>query len=248
MKNTKNWHPPRKPDDFPATEHLWPRMTYALHLLATSGLAIRYELSRLVAEHFRLERGPRAMRYTFDRLEDLDLIEKTTLKVVYGHSLAAVRLSKSGLALCKDFGWEAVENEWQRMNRLHSGSDQPKHTAAVLSMAYQARLRGWQTQVVPGTSHPAVFPDLVLQRDDECMYVEVELRHGKLNKWRNLHELQGYVALCAKTEESCTTLVGECRQLGIPVIATDLLSLAQTLKEPERGPLWLQSWNKDLPA
>ena len=242
------WHPPRKPDLLPLTGQTWPRLAFALHLLATTGLAVRYELAKLVAAHFHLALTSKPIRYTFRRLAELRLVEQTTPLVVESYRMAVIRLSEEGHLLCQHFGWQPVESEWERLIRLHSGDTQWRHTAAVLSMAYQARLRGWKTLVVPGVEHPSVFPDLLIEKGNEHLYVEVELRHGKSNKWRNLYDLQGFVALCARTNESRGSLVGECQQLDIPVIATDLLSLAQTHTAEDPGPLWLQNWDKEMPA
>lgn len=244
----KNWHPPRKPDDIRVNSQTWPRLALVLHRMATTGLSVRYELAKHLAAHFQFKLRSKSVRYTFQRLDELRLIDTTTLMVVEGYRMAVVRLSDEGRSLCLHLGWDVVESEYERMIRLHSGDSQWRHTAAVLSMAYHARLRGWQTQVVPSIGHPSVFPDIAIQKNGERIYVEVELRHGKLNKWRNLSELQGYVALCAKTHESRETLVGECRDLDIPVLATDLLSLAQTHTLADPGPLWLQNWNKEIPA
>lgn len=244
----KNWHPPRKPDDIRVNSHTWPRLAFVLHQIATTGLSVRHELAKHLAAHCELKLKSKPVRYTFQRLDELHLIEATTLMVVEGYRMAVLHLAHEGRTLCRYLGWEVVESEYERMIRLHSGDSQSRHTAGVLSMAYHARLRGWQVQVVPSIGHPSVFPDLLLEKDGEQMYVEVELRHGKLNKWRNLGKLQGYVALCAKTHESRETLMGECQQLGIPVIATDLLSLAQTHTLANPGPLWLQNWNKGIIA
>ena len=241
-----NWHPPRKPDHLPITDQTWPRLAFVLYQMATSGLSVRYELAKILAAHFDLGLKSKPIRYTFQRLVELQLIDKTTMKVVEGYRMAVVRLSDEGRTLCQYLGWEAVESEWERMIRLHSGDSQWRHTAAVLSMAYQARLRGWYPQVVPSIDRPAIFPDLLVEKGQERIYVEVELRHGKLNKWRNMHALQGFVALCAKTDESRETLVGECQQLGIPVVATDLLSLAKTHQLDDPGPLWLQNWQMEI--
>ena len=230
----------------PLTDQTWPRLAFVLYQMATSELSVRYELAKILAAHFDLDLTAKPIRYTFQRLIELQWIDKSTLKVVDGYRMAVVRLSDEGRTLCQYLGWETVESEWERLIRLHSGDSQWRHTAAVLSMAYQARLRGWQTQVVPSIDHPTVFPDLLVDKGQERIYVEVELRHGKLNKWRNLHALQGFVALCAKTDDSRETLVGECQQLGIPVLATDLLSLAQTHQLADPGPLWLQSWEKEI--
>ncbi len=245
MNTSYQWQPPSKPDELPITETVWPRFSYALFLMATSGRTLRYELEGLVNAKFQMK--PSTIGYVFRRLEKLAFVERTKLKVVRKHSLIAIRLSETGRAFCEKAGWEIIENEWERLDRLHSGSDQPKHTAAVLSVAYHARLRGWQTQVVPDSDDPNVYPDLLIEKDGVRHYVEVELRHGKLKKWRNVQAFQGHVALCAKTCQSRTTLAGECQKLNIPVIATDLLSLAQTHKNPDPGPLWLQSWGMELP-
>jgi len=246
ISSMKLWHPPRKPDYLPVTNLTWPRLAFALHQMATTGLAVRFELAKTLGEYYDLAVKSKSVRYTFQRLSELKLIHTEIMLVVNSYEMAVVRLSDEGRELCQQFGWEPVENEWERMMRLHSGGMQTRHTAAVLSMAYQARLRGWKTQVVPSINHPSVFPDLVIEKADQRIFVEVELRHTKLNKWRNVHTLQGFVALCARTAKSRETLVQECRNLNIPVIAADLLSLARVHREADPGPLWLEAWKKQI--
>ena len=242
----KLWHPPRKPDYLPVTNLTWPRLSFTIHQLATTGQAVRFEMAKVLGAYYDLAVRSKPIRYTFQRLSQLKLIHMTTMLVVNSYEMAIVRLTDEGRELCHQFGWEPVENEWERLLHLHSGGIQTRHTAAVLSMAYQARLRGWVTQVVPSINHPSVFPDLVIEKGDERLFVEVELRHAKLNKWRNKHAFQGFVALCAKTAKSRESLVRECQQLGIPVLATDLLSLAQTHTLADPGPLWLQNWQMEI--
>ena len=241
----KLWHPPRKPDYLPVTNLTWPRLAFALHQLATTGQAVRFEMAKVLGAYYDLAVRSKPIRYTFQRLSQLKLIHMTTMLVVNSYEMAIVRLTDEGRELCHQFGWEPVENEWERLLRLHSGGIQTRHTAAVLSMAYQARMRGWETHVVPSINHPSVFPDLVIEKGDERLFVEVELRHAKLNKWRNKHAFQGFVALCAKTAKSRKSLVRECRNLNIPVMATDLLSLARVHQKVDPGPLWLQKWKKE---
>jgi len=246
ISSMKLWHPPRKPDYLPVTNLTWPRLAFALHQMATTGQAVRFELAKTLGEYYDLAVKSKSVRYTFQRLSELKLIHTETMLVVNSYEMAVVRLTDEGRELCHQFGWEPVENEWERLMRLHSGGMQTRHTAAVLSMAYQARLRGWKTQVVPSINHPSVFPDMVIEKRDQRIFVEVELRHTKLNKWRNVHKLQGFVALCARTAKSRESLVRECRNLDIPVMATDLLSLARVHREADPGPLWLEHWKKEI--
>ena len=125
----------------------------------------------------------------------------------------------------------------------HSGSDQPKHTGAVLGFAMAARLRGWEVEVLPKVANPLLFPDaMIVNGLGQRTYVEVELGSQKTAKWKNYREYQRRVALCAKTKRGRQTLVKECKALGLPGIATDLLHLARNRDASSQ--LWIQRWDE----
>ena len=138
--------------------------------------------------------------------------------------LTVVHPTKQGRKICHALGWSPYESEWERMKRLHEkGKSEPAHTCATLAFAYQARLRGCRAGVVPKIESPGQFaPDAIVQEDNEQVLVEVELGYEKIDKWKNMHKAQGFVALCTNSVTHRNTLKRECQSLGIPGRATDL--------------------------
>ena len=119
---------------------------------------------------------------------------------------------------------------------------------AVLIFALHARRRGWATQLMPSVEGKAA-PDLVIERGDECLYVEVERgQKEKKTKWTGIAELNdGTVALCAMTPKFRRRLVGDCKLAKIKKgFATDLKTIV-TVKYDTIGaetPLWDESWGR----
>ncbi len=235
---------PRKPEYLNYHSQIWPRIAVALHLLATTGVSARFELQARLASQFGLVQRSGSVRRVFEeKLIDDFLIREETLPTFGRHRLTVVRLTDEGYRLCRSFGWEVVESDWDRMLRLHSADSQPKHTGAVLTFVHHARLRGWNAQVLPQVESMIFFPDVLVEKDGQRLYVEVELGSRKESKWRNMQFFQGSVALCARTPASRSTLITECRKVGAFGVATDLATLYNESKQEKIGPLWKEEWS-----
>jgi hypothetical protein len=132
------------------------------------------------------------------------------------------------------------------MYEKHEGERFPDHTLAVLIFALHARRRGWATQLMPGIEGKSA-PDLVVQRGDQRLYVEVERgQKEKKTKWTGIADLnKGAVALCAMTPKFRRRLVGDCKLANIKAgFATDLKTMV-TVKYDDIGaetPLWEEKW------
>jgi hypothetical protein len=170
-------------------------------------------------------------------------------------SLRLLKLSPDGVRLFKIlFDRDPVENDWERLIRLHEGDRFPEHTLAVLIFALHARKRGWATRILPPVEGTKAVPDLAVLRGDQSLYVEVELGQKESpTKWRNQARLNatalpgtgaGKVALCAATPETRKRLVGDCVLDKLTGLATDLETLVKVkFKEiHEDTPLWLEEW------
>ena len=235
---------PRKPRDLNYHSQAWPRVASALYLLSTTGISARFELQAMLARQFGISSRSGSLRRIFEgRLVDDFLIREETLPTFGRHRLTVVRLTKEGRALCHSFGWEVVESDWDRLLRLHSADSQPRHTGAVLTFVHHARLRGWKTEVLPQVGNPVFFPDVLVEKDGQKLYVEVELGTRKASKWHNMQAFQGLVALCARTPESRKSLIAECRQEETRGLATDLTTLYRQSKNSDIGPLWAEEWS-----
>jgi hypothetical protein len=162
-------------------------------------------------------------------------------------ALKIFQLSSEGQALFKLlFKKSAVQDELSVLYEKHEGERFPDHTLAVLIFALHARRRGWATQLMPSIEGKSA-PDLVVQRSDERLYVEVERgQKEKKTKWTGIADLNdGTVALCAMTPKFRRRLVGDCKLAKIKKgFATDLKTLV-TIKYDTIGaktPLWEEKW------
>jgi len=230
---------PRQPSPQLFNIQQWPKAAFALHLSATSGSSVRYEIAESVGRQFGITPDCGSMARMFKQLNDLDLTITQDFSIVHRLHLAGIRLSTSGKKYCESLGWPVVENEWERLLRLHCADTQIRHTGAVMAFAYQARRHGWKIQVLPQTGIANFYPDAVVEKGDERHYVEVELGTRKQGKWLLALRCQGYVALCARTPIRRASLINECIDVGVYGIANDLLTLA---KSDARSPLWTEKW------
>lgn len=188
-----------------------------------------------------------SIKRTVRRLEECAWLRKTIRTV---GTYALVRLSPEAKERLRQVGLEAVESEWERIERLHRGDvvQQQKHTAALCAFAWQARRRGWSTQVCPTLDDPFAEPDILLCRGDERVYVEVQRRggssynHNRMAKWSNLARIQGFVAVCLMTPEALHYTQRELSSLHHRrMLLTDL----HTLRYAEPRELWSHRYGMD---
>ena len=132
-----------------------------------------------------------------------------------------------------------VGEDLERVLRLLGGERKKAHAAAVSVFAYHARRRGYRTEVIPEVEGPAE-PDVLIVKDGEKAYVEVEAGRDKEAKWRNEARLQGFVAVCAVKQAGQDALVEEIKALGIPGRATHIERLAKD--KTNQVSLWAEEW------
>jgi hypothetical protein len=228
------------------------RKLFVLYLLSR-GLDIRLEMDHLISQVEGIGSRSGALRRLYDGMVDKNLASRQIMEMSAPNtSLAMLQLTDDGRDLCQTLGWQVKESERQRIERLHQGQTYPQHTLAILIFAMHARLRGYQVEVLPELEgfETRASPDVAVSRDQaetspaRC-YVEVELSHKELDaKWRNLTQLQGQVALCARHVQARARLVGDCKLKDLHGVATDLESLI-ACKVPEISdstPLWMEEW------
>jgi len=228
--------PPAFASLFPG--NLWERGRQLLALLALTGWSYQRapldELARLLG----VSEGAGSLKRLLNRLADAGLVIKATVPASPSR-IALARLSDEGRKLVETLGLPLVESEWDRLLRLHGGERQQGHAALVCLFAWHARRRGHATQVCPHVDGHAE-PDILLTKDDEQIYVEVEAESGsverRMRKWRNQAALQGYVALAAPTPELRQRLAREAHAASKNGLATDMTSLRMSEE------LWIQKW------
>lgn len=178
-----------------------------------------------------------------------DYLPRTGLAVtevahVFGrrHWLGLIRLTERGKDFARAQGVEPVENDWERIIRLHQGEAQATHAGLLLAFDLRARRRGWITQVLPELLTPSegFAPDLWIERDGVGLYVEVEgkYHHANAAKWQAARRAQGFAAIVARTPSARATLVEDCRASGVAGIATDF----QRLYYHPSASLWAEAW------
>jgi hypothetical protein len=223
------------------------RQLYLLYLTCR-GMNIRVEIDYLISQMEKISLRTGALRRACDALQDSGLLTIRLAELGTPRtSLAICELTESGLAACQLLGWARYESEWERLGRLHAGENQPDHTLGVLIFAMQARFRGYQTSIMPviPASAQAANPDVMVSNGDGPLYVEVELSNkAHLGKWRNLAAIQEQVALCGRNRARRLRLAADCRQLGLPGVATDIETmLGHRLPDlAAAAPLWVERW------
>ncbi|MEW6287378.1 MAG: hypothetical protein AB1509_14235 [Chloroflexota bacterium] len=216
------------------------------------GQNVQVEIGRYVGDATGAQYRSGSIRRVFDALEESGLIVRQTLSLqVTGNMptrLAVARLSAEGKQFCAALGWQVVESEWERLNRLHEGEKQEGHTLAVLLFAAAARLRGWAVEILPEAQGNA-RPDMAISRAEQRLYVEVETGtrlHDANAKWRMNAELNGgRCALVARNVEERGVLVADCKHhVAEHGCATDIETLiAGRLVEVNEGDLlWAEEW------
>jgi len=213
-----------------------------LALLAYTGWSLRWALTEWEAGQRGIGPKSGSVKRAVSRLKACAW-ESRTVRTVGTYTL--VRLSPEARSRLWDVGIEPVESEWERIERLHRGDTtlQRKHTAALCAFAWQARRRGWHTQLCPDLDDPFAEPDILLVRNGERIYAEVQRRggsrYGRMAKWSNLARIQGFVAACLMTPEALHYTRRELSSLHHRrMLLTDL----HTLRYAEPAGLWVEEY------
>jgi hypothetical protein len=77
--------------------------------LASSGLSMRFEIARNVADQFKIKQDCGSLTRMFDQLDWLGLTVTQKFSIVCRIQLVAIRLSPKGKAYCLAMGWEPVD-------------------------------------------------------------------------------------------------------------------------------------------
>ncbi|KPL84199.1 hypothetical protein SE15_03290 [Thermanaerothrix daxensis] len=228
------------------------RKVLILKAISAMGLCARLEIDRVISVVEGISPRTNSVRRPAEELVESGLLIGDSLRIEHPITtgLAVYRLSEDGRALCREWGWAVVENEWERVLRLHQGEAQEAHTVMILAFALHARLRGWNAVVLPEVEGTNAAPDVLVERGEERWYVEVERGDGSRRKWKNLAGLNGgQVALCAADGMGRARLVRDCKAEGLSGVATDLEGLIFEDGAPRdlveitpSEPLWIERW------
>ena len=228
----------------------WRRGSMLLYLISAFGMNAHLEMDVFIAKREGLSYRSNSTKKPLENLAAAGLVIAETLRMEVGDfrtALKLARLTDEGRQLCDALGWQVVESDWDRLIRLHQGQKQTRHTLAVLYFALLARVRGWTTKVVPEVEIGAV-PDILVAKDDQRFFVEVELgtrgNEKQTAKWKNLADAHDRVAICAPNVKVRERLVKDCRLAKLSGVATDLATLvAKRYYEAKDEPLWMKEWD-----
>lgn len=230
--------PPRPPSKFSDLFHTWAREGYILAVLAVTGYSVRRAIAEIAGKHFGISAGAGSLKRLFISLDKKGLTETRTFKLPWGAQVALSNLTELGKEIIQACGIEVVEAEWERLMRLHFG--QEEHAALTCVFTFNARRFGYCTEVCP-EAVGNFEPDVLISKDGEKIYVEVEGESGedtrRMKKWRNQEAVQGFVALCAPTPEVRKRLVAEAKAAAKHGKATDIKTLIADSKD-----LWCEEW------
>lgn len=228
----------------------WPQDVLFLALLGRTGWAahrsVAVEFGRLLGRN-----QPHKLSGTdnrqITRLVNAGLVATETMAT--GNTrLKLVWLSEAGKRLLQKQGQPVIASEWEILQEKHGGPQQQGHGVQVCLFTYLARSYGWQTTVCPALPAEVTSPsqpDVLLEREGEQLYVEVEAGSGEVErrmaKWRNLAQIQGRVALAAPSSAVRRTLVAEAQAAGTKGVATDMTTLRPAWDEKQND-IWLDEW------
>lgn len=236
--------PPSPPSRYAALFTHWEREGLALQILASTGWSLRYAVDEALASNLGIGTGSGSVKRLFARLEKMGLVTSTVYDLG-GVRAAILLLSERGNQVAQGCGFPPVASEWETLLAAHGGERQARHAALCCAFAYQARKRGWRVELCPDVPGNAE-PDMALHRGEERIFVEVEAESGeaerRMRKWRNLADLQGYVALCANNTGVRERLSAEARAAAKQGVATDLTSLIKGQEGDDS--LWVEGWGR----
>jgi hypothetical protein len=241
--------PAAPPARFASLFRTWERDGLVLALLASTGWSLRHAIDEALAEQVGITVGSGSTKRVFNRLEKSGLVTQPVYDL--GNLQAAMLLlTEKGATVAKAIGFDPVPSEWTRLMQAHGGDQQAKHAALCCTFAYQARKRGWTVYLCPAVEGPAE-PDALIVNDESSIHVEVEAESGdperRMRKWRNLADLQGFVALCANNEAVRERLVTDARAAAPDGVATDVSTLIQKARIGEVG-FWVEQWGRGSEA
>jgi len=222
------------------------RILQGLYLLATTGLSVCQELRAVMEIVLGVSSGSLSIQQVFHAdLPALGLAIKETPYFIRSSRLALLPLSDHGRQAGWELGCPVIESEWDRLIHSHEGLLYPRHTLGLLAFCWQARLRDWQTELLP-RANASLEPDVLVAKGGVNIYVEFEIRaHEKLEKWKKTSRFQSYVALCSFTPKTRESLIQECKLSRVQGLATDLHTLSQSICNSEISSLWVEKWGMD---
>ncbi|MBI9045808.1 MAG: hypothetical protein JEZ06_15055 [Anaerolineaceae bacterium] len=171
-------------------------------------------------------------------------IDEDVVQLVGSLRLGLVRLTDQGKQTARRYVYQdnysiPVYSEWERLLDHHQGEYQPRHTSAILYMAYFARMCGWKVEIAPKSSLDGFDPDMLLSSGKSKIYFEFEMadrgfiknRTDKwYRKWSRQRELQHHIAVCTLTSQRSERYKRLCQENNWRGFITDVTTLRKKAK------------------
>ena len=244
-----DFHPGKNltPDDFGLSlpDSQWFRLLFVTHLLASTGFAIRREITMLASAPIGCQPDSKTLRNLCDLLTRAGLIETRTLPLLHSSKVNVIRLTENGKALCRRYDWDVKESEWDRISKFRSGDFNSHYLSLTLEFAFQARQRGGNVLLVAPEMYQGEVNDLpdLLLADNKTFELPVYIL-GNTNPSRKvysnfLENLEGRIGLVALNPHWRGIQRRSAILSGKRGYLTDTETLILGLRDNTPGPLWV---------
>lgn len=237
------------PEPFAASFGNWEREGLALAAMAITGWSNRLALADVLGDHLGISPSSGSIKRLFDALVKAGFCRSQTIEYSPAPPLRAhiLIMTEQGRAVMAAAGIEPVAAEWDQLAApdLATGSSSSdrsaKLAALVCAFTYQARRRGYRTDIRP-LDEGGTGPEVEIARDGEELRVAVDLGdvgEDRLVRWRNLADQMGYAAICTANSQARAALAAEAGRVSEHGKATDLEAL---IGSHDAGAIWVQEW------
>jgi hypothetical protein len=246
-----NFHPDKEltPTEFGLNvpESQWLRLVYMLFLMSSTGFSIRREITALASDPMGCAPDSNTLRRLCEILTSANLIETKNVPLIRSSTVNLIRLTESGKLVCRRFGWDIKESEWDRLSRLRSAEFHLRYLTLTLEFCFQTRCRNDRViEVAPENfgGRENDLPDLLVSYRRGILPVYIM---GNINPKRKIFEsiltndddLFGMVAINQSWRSIQSQRAISYRKKGV---AADLENLVRNLKTGDAGPLWLNEF------
>jgi hypothetical protein len=241
--------PPAPPEPFAASLGNWEREGLALAAMAITGWSNRLALADVLGDHLGISPSSGSIKRLFDGLVKAGFCRSQTIEYSAAPPLRAhiLTMTEQGQDVMAAAGIGSAAAEWDQLAApdLAAGGSSTDRSAKLAAVAcaftYQARRRGYRTDILPPVEGSR-GPEVEITRDGEEFRVAVDLGASgeeRLARWRNLADQVGYAAICTPNSQARAALADEAGRVCEHGKATDLEVL---IGAHDAGAIWMQEW------
>jgi hypothetical protein len=220
-----------------------------LHWIALKGFSTRNDIVLAIGLDISTQEARKNSRKRIARACEIleikeNFIEQTAVELWKNKKFYLIRLTPAGKKYCKkSYGWKLRSSDWDELLKRHNGKQNEKHSAAVLSFTYHARLRGWKAEVMPYDLDTLSLPDVMISKGNEKLFVEIETQgnraKNKLRKWQKQAGIQGRPVVCMLTAQAARNVADSFHEMGfMEYDVTSIEYLQKTAYDDQDNRLW----------